>query len=191
MSDPADVGLWVDSLPLSRKRKNLARDFSDGVFMAEVLHVFYPKLVDLHNYDQGLRVDTKIYNWNTLNQKVFKKIGATIDAATITAIANAQPGAVDRFLCQIRDLVTNRQSTPSQTPKANPRAKKEKPPPPPVIKPMADEDREFLVSQIQESHKQNELIRALEAKEAKLMELMRVKDAKIMKLMAKREAAKQ
>jgi hypothetical protein len=51
---------------------------------------------------------------------------------------------------------------------------------------MTDEDRELLVSQIIESEKESELIRALEAKEAKLMELMRVKDAKIMRLMAKR-----
>jgi hypothetical protein len=149
----------------------------------------HPKIVDLHNYEQALRIDTKIYNWNTLNQKVFKKIGATIDAATITSIANSQPGAIDRFLCQIRDLVTSRQSTPGPPAKGKPVAKKEKPPLP-VAKPMGDEDRELLISQIRESHRQTELIRALEAKEAKLMELMRVKDAKIVKLMAKREAAK-
>jgi hypothetical protein len=190
MADAGDIGLWIYSLPLSRKRKNLARDFSDGVFMAEVLHVFYPKLVDLHNYEQALRIDKKVYNWNTLNQKVFKKIGATIDAPTITAIANSQPGAIDRFLCQIRDLVTNGQSTPRQPAKGKPATKREKPPPPPVVKQMGDDDRELLVSQIRESHRQTELIRALEAKEAKLMELMRVKDAKIVKLMAKREAAK-
>ncbi len=67
-----EVCAWVDSLKLSRKRRNLTRDFSDGVMMAEVLHVFYPKMVDLHNYEQALKVDTKIYNWNTLNQKVLK-----------------------------------------------------------------------------------------------------------------------
>jgi hypothetical protein len=190
MADGGDIGLWIDSLSLSRKRKNLARDFSDGLFMAEVLHVFYPKIVDLHNYEQALRIDTKIYNWNTLNQKVFKKIGATIDTATITAIANSQPGAIDRFLCQIRDIVTNRQSTPTPTPKGKPAPKREKQPQPPVVRQMGDNDRELLVAQIRESHRQTELIRALEAKEAKLMELMRVKDAKIVKLMAKRETVK-
>jgi hypothetical protein len=180
----ADIGAWLDSLPLSRKRKNLARDFSDGVMMAEVLHVFYPKLVDLHNYEQGLRVDTKIYNWNTLNQKVFKKIGVSIDATTITAIANGQPGVVDAFLVQVRNAVAKPQSSAGDA-RTPARPKKEKEPPPPVAKPMTDADREFLVSQIHESEKQSELLRALEAKEAKLMELMRIKDAKIMKLMAK------
>jgi hypothetical protein len=188
MTEGCDIELWIDSLPLSRKRKNLARDFSDGLFMAEVLHIFYPKIVDLHNYEQALRIDTKIYNWNTLNQKVFKKIGATIDPATITAIANSQPGAIDRFLCQIRDIVTNRQSMPTQTPKGKPAVRREKQPL--VVRQMGDDDRELLVAQIRESHRQTELIRALEAKEAKLTELMRVKDAKIVKLMAKREAAK-
>jgi hypothetical protein len=156
--------------------------------MAEVLHIFYPKLVDLHNYEQGLRVDTKVYNWNTLNQKIFKKIGVPLDAAKITAIANAQSGAIEPIILQLRDVVT-RQSTPAP-PRTAPEPKKEKEVPAPAVKPMTDEDRELLVAQIIESEKESELIRALEAKEAKLMELMRVKDAKIMKLMAKREVGK-
>jgi hypothetical protein len=71
---------WIDFLPLSRKRKNLSRNFSDRVMMAEVLHTCYATLFDRHSYAQGFRIDTKIYNWNALNQKVFKKIGVVIDA---------------------------------------------------------------------------------------------------------------
>jgi hypothetical protein len=151
------------------------------------LHVFYPKLVDLHNYEQGLRIDTKIYNWNTLNQKVFKKIGVSIDAATITAIANGHAGVVDTFLVQVRGVATKPQSS-AGNPRTPARPKKEKEAPPPAVKPMGDADRELLISQIRESEKQSELIRALAAKEAKLMELMRIKDAKIMKLMARRDS---
>ena len=176
-----DIGAWVDSLPLSRKRRNLARDFSDGVMMAEVLHVFWPKLVDLHNYDQALKVDTKIYNWNTLNQKVFKRIGAVIDSQTITAIANAKPGIIDKFLEQIKAIATTGKSPGSAQAKGRKMSGPAVEPP----KPMTDEEREMLIEQIRESAMQTELIRALEAKEAKLMELMRIKDAKIVKLMSK------
>lgn len=183
MGENAEVCSWIDSLPLSRKRRNLTRDFSDGVMMAEVMRVFYPKLVDLHNYEQALKVDTKIYNWNTLNQKVFKKIGAVIDAPTINGIANAKPGHVERFLQQIKEIVTT-----GKPPGTAQSTRSEKKAPEPIVelpKPMTDADRELLIEQIRTSGQQIELIRALEAKELKLMELMRIKDAKIMKMMGK------
>jgi hypothetical protein len=50
---------WVDEIPLSRSKKNIARDFSDGgklivinvtVLMAEIVKHFFPKMIELHNY---------------------------------------------------------------------------------------------------------------------------------------------
>ena len=41
---------WVDEIPLSRPKKNIARDFSDGVLMAEIVKHYYPTMVELHNY---------------------------------------------------------------------------------------------------------------------------------------------
>lgn len=181
-----DIGEWIDSLPLSRKRKNLARDFADGCMMAEVIHVFHPKLVDLHNYEQGLRIDTKIYNWNTLNQRVFKKLGIIIDQPTIVAIANAKPGVIDKFLEQVRiAMTTKNQAKGSASPKIDAKNKD-------IMKeqknlPLKDKDRELLIEKIKESYQQIQLIRALELKKQKLMELMQVKDAKIVRLMARKE----
>jgi len=43
----------VDDVPLSRAKRNIARDFSDGVLVAEVVKHFLPKEVDLHNYSQA------------------------------------------------------------------------------------------------------------------------------------------
>lgn len=41
---------WVDEIPLSRPKKNITRDFADGVLMAEVVAHYYPRLIELHNY---------------------------------------------------------------------------------------------------------------------------------------------
>ena len=41
---------WVDSIQLSRPKRNISRDFSDGCLCAEVVKHYIPKLVDLHNY---------------------------------------------------------------------------------------------------------------------------------------------
>ena len=69
-----EVYNWVDEIPLSRPKKNIARDFSDCVLIAEVVKHFLPQLVELHNYSNAHRVQQKTYNWNTLNQKVLKKM---------------------------------------------------------------------------------------------------------------------
>ena len=60
---------WIDSLPLSRPKKNISRDFSDGGLLAEVIKHYYPKLVDVHNYPPASSSNQKCYNWSTLNSK--------------------------------------------------------------------------------------------------------------------------
>jgi hypothetical protein len=77
----------VDEIPLSRPKKIITRDFSDGVLMAEIVKHYLAKKVDLHNYSNAHSVAQKTYNWNTLNcrlslfshfnklDKVFRKMG--------------------------------------------------------------------------------------------------------------------
>jgi hypothetical protein len=69
---------WVDSVSLSRPKKNIARDFSDAgtnlynfiVLLAELIKDKYPKLVELHNYPEAHSSTTKKYNWSTLNSNI-------------------------------------------------------------------------------------------------------------------------
>ena len=90
---------WVDEIPLSRPKRNITRDFSDGgeppsqryalgertklinkalmltlppssVLLAEVTRHYFPKLVEMHNYSSANSARQKMYNWATLNQKV-------------------------------------------------------------------------------------------------------------------------
>ena len=60
---------WVDEIPLSRPKRNIARDFADGVLVAEVCHHYFPRLVDLHNYPPANSMQQKLYNWDTLNSR--------------------------------------------------------------------------------------------------------------------------
>ena len=66
---------WVDSIELSRPKKNIARDFSDGVLLAEIIKSYLPRLVDLHNYPSCSNTKHKESNWNVLNNKVLKRLG--------------------------------------------------------------------------------------------------------------------
>ena len=87
---------------MSRPKRNIARDFSDGVLLAEIVKHFVPKLVDLHNYSQAHSLSQKTYNWNTLNVKVLKKFGLNLSKAEIEAIVNMEPDAIEKTLIALK-----------------------------------------------------------------------------------------
>ena len=77
---------WIDEIPLSRPKRNITRDFSDGggkrylniidtriilyvVMAAEVVKHFAPRLVELHNYTPANSTRQKLENWRTLNSE--------------------------------------------------------------------------------------------------------------------------
>ncbi|KAJ3165214.1 Sperm flagellar protein 1 [Geranomyces variabilis] len=101
-SDFDELYAWIDEIPLSRPKKNIQRDFSDGVAAAEVIAHFLPKFVDLHNYPPANGSAQKIYNWNTLNQKVLRKLNCHLSDTAIEAIVNKQPGRIEEFLSELR-----------------------------------------------------------------------------------------
>jgi hypothetical protein len=58
---------WLDGIPFSKPKKNILRDFADGVFVAEIMKIYFPELVQLHNYPQVSAQNAKYSNWKTLN----------------------------------------------------------------------------------------------------------------------------
>ncbi|KAI9208288.1 uncharacterized protein BJ171DRAFT_471959 [Polychytrium aggregatum] len=74
---------WIDEIPLSRPKKNITRDFSDG----------------------ANSVSQKLYNWNTLNQKVFRKLGYCASDEVINCIVSNKPGYVEYLLWELRQKV--------------------------------------------------------------------------------------
>ena len=66
-----DLYNWVDKFNLSRPKRNLARDFSDGLLVGEIINQRFPGMVELHNCVQSSNVQTKKSNWDTLNSTRF------------------------------------------------------------------------------------------------------------------------
>ena len=96
---------WVDSIPLSRQKKNISRDFNDAVLLAEMIKYHYPRLVDLHNYPSASSTKAKLVNWETLNKKVLKKLGVKITKAEINDIINSKPLAIEDLLKRLYDVI--------------------------------------------------------------------------------------
>ena len=60
---------WVDKFTLSRPKRNIARDFSDGILVGEIVKELFPNMVDLRALVKSLNTSTKKGNWETLNSK--------------------------------------------------------------------------------------------------------------------------
>ena len=50
----------IDSIAFSRVKRNINRDFSDGVMMAELIHHYNPKIISVHNYPASNALSKKI-----------------------------------------------------------------------------------------------------------------------------------
>ncbi|XP_014009405.1 sperm flagellar protein 1 isoform X1 [Salmo salar] len=85
-----DLFAWIDKIPLSRPKRNITRDFSDGVMAAEVVKYFFPKLVELHNYTPANSIQQKLSNWGALNRKVFSKLNFHIPEETVKRIVDVE-----------------------------------------------------------------------------------------------------
>ncbi|CAC5377488.1 Sperm flagellar protein 1 [Mytilus coruscus] len=95
---------WIDGIPLSRPKRNIARDFSDGVLVAELVrHCCSQKgLVDLHNYTGANSTNKKEENWRLMNRKVFTKLGFELGDDVMRDVITAKPGVIEKVLMMLR-----------------------------------------------------------------------------------------
>ncbi len=194
---------WIDQIPLSRPKKSISRDFSDGVLMAEIIAAYFPSLVELHNYTPAHSVKQKIYNFETLNQKVLRKLGYVLTRSTIEDVVNCKPLAVEHVLNQLQLKMAKYKEKKSKmqpemnSPVSNSNMNKYKSPssptPPAAMKQgenpynmgrnvRAYIDEEILYEKDRQIQDLQETVKILELKVSKLEQLVRLKDNKIQKL---------
>lgn len=100
--DIQELYKWIDAVELSRPKRNINRDFSDGVLVAEVIKHFAPRLVDLHNYQPASSQAHKLANWKTLNQKPLKKLNLKIPDNVLQGVIQMKPGVIEVVLNNLR-----------------------------------------------------------------------------------------
>ena len=61
--DLDEIYAWVDTFQLSRAKRNIAWDFSDGFLMAEIVKSRFPRLVRLNLLVESLNSAVKRGNW--------------------------------------------------------------------------------------------------------------------------------
>jgi hypothetical protein len=110
--------IWIDSIELSRPKKNINRDFADGVLVAEVIAHYFPQRVEVHNYIPSSSRQGKLTNWATLNRKVLSKFGFSVPQEVIENIISAKVNYVEVFLHGLKRVIEtekSRNEIPEQT----------------------------------------------------------------------------
>uniref|UniRef100_A0A8C0U6U5 Calponin-homology (CH) domain-containing protein n=1 Tax=Cyanistes caeruleus TaxID=156563 RepID=A0A8C0U6U5_CYACU len=93
----------------SRPRRNIARDFSDGVLAAEVVKFFFPSLVELHSFVPTSSTAQKVANWGHLNRKVLSKLNLRVPEEMIQQLVRSRPGMAEQLLQLLREKIQERQ----------------------------------------------------------------------------------
>ncbi|XP_076653756.1 sperm flagellar protein 1 [Halictus rubicundus] len=179
---------WVEQMTFSKPKKNLARDFSDAVFMAELLKKYYPRHVDIHNYISGNSIAKKVENWCTLNRKVLSKLNMKLKKDVIAQLANATPGVVEKVLSDLRIKILR----DCNADRADLYSKFEDTEKGEIVKSVLDLEevanktvpRHVFVRLKQELEEKNDAINALQQKVTHLESLMKLKDQRIADLTA-------
>ncbi|XP_070212529.1 sperm flagellar protein 1-like isoform X3 [Littorina saxatilis] len=96
---------WIDRIPLTRPKKNLAKDFSDGVLVAELIKYYFPRMVDLHNYTPAHSSKQKQENWYLLNRRVLQNLDLDLSEDVIRALSNAKAKVVEKVLMMLRNQI--------------------------------------------------------------------------------------
>ncbi|CAF1266903.1 unnamed protein product [Rotaria sp. Silwood1] len=97
-----ELYIWIDSIPLSKPKKRIERDFSDGILVAEIIRYYLPDLVDMHNYTPANSFNQKKINWGILNKKILCLLGLDVPEKIIIDLCNGKPGVVEIFLFHLR-----------------------------------------------------------------------------------------
>ena len=97
-----EVYEWIDQFPITKVKRNFARDFSDAIPLAEIMKSYHPSLVQLHSYSQVNSTQAKLNNWDFMNKKIFKKIGFEMYKEEPQAIVNIEEMAIEKLLLRLK-----------------------------------------------------------------------------------------
>lgn len=117
---------WLKPIRFSRKGvsyfKNIARDFSDAVCVAEIIKHYFPRIVDVNNYPPASSSDQKFQNWKTLNAKVLSKHFSAgrgrpfvVPEKVINNIINFQSGVMELTLNNLKLTIDKKLEAPRKS----------------------------------------------------------------------------
>ncbi|XP_037927613.1 sperm flagellar protein 1-like [Teleopsis dalmanni] len=104
-----DLLEWLKNHKIPTEKLN--KIFSDAVLMAKLLKDIVPKLVDIHNYSGCHGYQSKLANWETINNKVFSKLNMKLSKSKLEQLAKCETGKIEVLLTKVmtfeKELLSN------------------------------------------------------------------------------------
>ncbi|XP_071950404.1 spermatogenesis-associated protein 4-like [Antedon mediterranea] len=104
---PRDVHKWLQSLDLSFPVRNPRRDLSNGFLVAEIFSWYYPSDINMHSYNNGNSLPTKLGNWSLL-QNLFKRRSLDVPEELVDSTIHCRPDGAELFVQYLYTKLTNR-----------------------------------------------------------------------------------
>lgn len=105
--DLQEVYSWINTIQLSRPRRHLGWDFSDGRLAAEIIHKHKPTLFDLKNFPTVNAREYKLSNWEALSRKALRFINIELSAQDILDLVDGYPSSIENFLFVLKFKLEN------------------------------------------------------------------------------------
>jgi len=95
---------WLEEVPFTKESalRNIAREFSDGYCVAEIVAHFCPKLIDMNVYHPVSATPQKVMQWNTLNKKCLNKLECAPPKPLIQKVVDYKEGAAELILRNLK-----------------------------------------------------------------------------------------
>jgi len=87
--------------------KNPKRDLTNGYLVAEIVSRYYPKDINIMNFENGTRLACKVDNWEQL-YKLFKKKQLAITKYDFDAVIHCTHGAATMFILKLYQVLTKK-----------------------------------------------------------------------------------
>ena len=107
LNDYYKIYNWVENFKFSRPKKNLTRDFSDGVCFVEIIKsISNPPIMDLHNVANTLNKQQKYVNWKEIQKKMNAKSLIKITDSDVQGVIEYRPYCIEQILEKVYYLVS-------------------------------------------------------------------------------------
>lgn len=104
-----NIYCWLDTFKFSKSKKNMTRDFSDGVLFVELLNQALPKIViEYHNVTPTLNKNQKADNWYQIQKRINARTTLKITNSEIAEIISYQPYAIERLIDRLYRIILSK-----------------------------------------------------------------------------------
>ncbi|CAF1415019.1 unnamed protein product [Adineta steineri] len=93
---------WIDEIPLSKPKRKIQRDFSDGTMVAEIVYYYFPDIININNYISTISFNQKRINWQMLNKNVLDRFDLHLSEMIINDLSNAKLRTIEILLFYLK-----------------------------------------------------------------------------------------